>query len=113
MSALSLVYVAREINPEARAESYKARVPVFGDLQIYQGKNMAEGISVGREWDYRKYISGGATNPNKTPIATKMATAQIAIFRVRGWRAIPFARSRISPIFGAMGETAKLDSCGS
>ncbi len=49
-------------------------------------------------------ISDGATNPNKTPIATKIATAQIAIFRVRGWRAMPFARSRISAIFGAMGK---------
>ncbi len=54
MTGLSLIYVAREINrnPEAAEESYKARVPVYGDLRIVGGKN------VGYEWDYRQYISG-------------------------------------------------------
>jgi ABC-type transport system involved in multi-copper enzyme maturation permease subunit len=53
MTALSLVYVARGVDPDAAEESYKARVPIYGDeLQIVGGKN------VGYEWDYRKYISG-------------------------------------------------------
>ena len=53
MTLVSLVYVARGIDPEAQEESYKARVPVYGDLEIKGGKN------VGYEWEYRKYISGG------------------------------------------------------
>ncbi len=53
MTALSLVYVARGIDQDAAEESYKARVPIYGDeLQIVGGKN------VGYEWDYRQYISG-------------------------------------------------------
>lgn len=56
MSLLSLVYVARGIDKEAEQESYKARVPVFGNL-IVEG-----GSSVGREWDYRQYLAGGASN---------------------------------------------------
>jgi hypothetical protein len=58
MSLLSLIYVARGIDPEAEQESYKARVPIFGELNIYPDG----GVSVGREWEYRRYIQGGATN---------------------------------------------------
>jgi hypothetical protein len=57
MSLMSLIYVARGIGPEAAAESYKARVPIFGERWDVKG-----GVSVGREWDYRRYIQGGATN---------------------------------------------------
>lgn len=57
MTGVSLIYVAREVNldPEAREESFKARVPVFGELSISNPK------WVGREWEYRKYIAGGAS----------------------------------------------------
>ena len=34
MTALSLVYVARGVVPEAKEESFKARIPVFGDLHV-------------------------------------------------------------------------------
>lgn len=50
MTFLSLIYVVRGVNEEARAESLKARVPVFGDLKVENGK------SVGSEWGYRSYI---------------------------------------------------------
>lgn len=56
ITLLGLVYVTRGIGEEAMAESYKARVPIFGNLEVIDPK------SVGREWDYRQYISGGATN---------------------------------------------------
>ena len=36
------------------------------------------------------------------PKATKIATSQIAILRVRGWRAISVARPRSSVILGAI-----------
>src|SRR5207253_8446618 len=46
MTLLSLIYVARGVDEDARQESLRARVPVFGDLRIDNGKN------VGREWAY-------------------------------------------------------------
>jgi ABC-type transport system involved in multi-copper enzyme maturation permease subunit len=53
MTAFSLIYVRRGIDQEAAEESYKARVPLYGNLDIKGGKN------VGYEWEYRQYISGG------------------------------------------------------
>src|SRR5205814_148414 len=57
VSLLSLLYVVRGVNTEAQKESYKARVPVFGHL-AFIGTTKATGDSVGREFDYRGYISG-------------------------------------------------------
>jgi ABC-type transport system involved in multi-copper enzyme maturation permease subunit len=54
MTSLSLLYVARGINPEAAAETYKARVPVYGQLEFLN----TAGENVGREKTHRKYISG-------------------------------------------------------
>lgn len=62
MTALSLVYVARGVVPEAKEESFKARIPVFGDLKVQsirEGRISDKGKSVGREWGLRQYISGG------------------------------------------------------
>jgi hypothetical protein len=62
MSLLSLVYVTREIDADAKEESFKARIPVYGDSKVYtfKGTELQEGgKSVGREWSYRQYISGG------------------------------------------------------
>ncbi len=62
MTALSLVYIAREVVPEAKEESFKARIPVFGDLKVQSirdGRLQDQGKSVGREWGLRQYISGG------------------------------------------------------
>jgi hypothetical protein len=54
VSGLSLIYVARGVTEEARRESLKARVPVYGASTFFRTK----GESVGREWEYRKYIGG-------------------------------------------------------
>jgi len=62
MTVLSLVYVARAVVPEAKEESFKARIPVFGDLRVQsirEGRVTDKGKSVGREWGLRQYISGG------------------------------------------------------
>jgi hypothetical protein len=69
MSLLSLVYVTREIDPEAKEESFKARIPIYGDLRVQsfkEGQVQEGGKSVGREWNYRQYISGGAKDEKAT-----------------------------------------------
>jgi hypothetical protein len=63
ISVLSLVYVIRGINEDAAKESFKARVPVFGDLGFVGSK----GDSVGREFDYRRYISGPNPQQQNAP----------------------------------------------
>jgi ABC-type transport system involved in multi-copper enzyme maturation permease subunit len=58
MSTLSLLYVVRGVDPDAAAETLKAREPIYGDL-AFEGTTRADrGESVGREWDYRSYIAG-------------------------------------------------------
>ena len=59
MTSFSLLFVVRGISPEAAEESWKARVPLFGDLTL---EPRDANLSVGREWDYRKYIAGGDAN---------------------------------------------------
>lgn len=58
LSGLSLLYLARGISQEARQESYKARLPLFAELRFFGTKESNKGENVGREWDYRSYISG-------------------------------------------------------
>ncbi len=65
VGSLSLVYIARGVTAEAGKESFVARVPVYGRLGFIN----TEGDSVGREWGYRKYISGTATAPGKKQYA--------------------------------------------
>lgn len=57
ISGLSLIYVLRGVNPDAAYESQKARVPIYGFLNFWGTKGF-KGDSVGREWEYRRYISG-------------------------------------------------------
>jgi hypothetical protein len=67
MTGVSLLYVLRGINPEAAAESLKAREPAYGDLSFENSPNQkTKGEDVGREWGYRKYIS--APMPGQPPI---------------------------------------------
>lgn len=54
VTCLSYVYILRGVTPEAARESFKARVPVFAGLEFFNTK----GENVGREFDYRRYISG-------------------------------------------------------
>jgi hypothetical protein len=51
---LSLGYIVRGVTEEASKESFLARVPAYGSLGFINTK----GDSVGREWDYRRYIAG-------------------------------------------------------
>lgn len=65
MSQLSLLYVFRGIDEKARETSMRARVPIFGQIRYEELDaqlkwSQAQGIRVGREWDYRKYIRGGS-----------------------------------------------------
>lgn len=57
MTGLSLLYILREIHPEAAAESLKARVAHYGDLKFENTDNERVGTNVGREWEYRSYIT--------------------------------------------------------
>lgn len=58
MSLVSLIYVVRGVDPEAAAQSLKARDPLYGVLAFENTKDRQRGESVGREWDYRSYIAG-------------------------------------------------------
>jgi len=58
ITTFGLIYVLRNIDPEAQVESLKARVPLYGDLTFENTNSQKRGDSVGREWDYRSYISG-------------------------------------------------------
>ncbi len=57
MTTISLLYTFRQIDPDARVESMRARVPVYGELDI-----QPKGENVGREWEYRRYIAGGPSS---------------------------------------------------
>jgi len=58
MTATSLLYVIRGIDPAAASESLKARVPLYGDLTFLNTESDKKGDNVGREWEYRSYIAG-------------------------------------------------------
>jgi hypothetical protein len=59
VTAVSYLYILRGVTPEARIESFRARVPIFGNsLYFFGTKKEDKGDNVGREWDYRSYIKG-------------------------------------------------------
>jgi ABC-type transport system involved in multi-copper enzyme maturation permease subunit len=59
MTTITLLYVLRGIDTAAADESLKARDPLYGDLTFLDTNEHPnpKGISVGREWEYRSYIS--------------------------------------------------------
>ncbi|HYV39794.1 MAG TPA: hypothetical protein VE988_29160 [Gemmataceae bacterium] len=71
LTCVSYVYVVRGLTEQAREESYHARVPLYGSELYYFNTSKGpgrqkEGENVGREWNYRSYISGPdpqASNP--------------------------------------------------
>jgi ABC-type transport system involved in multi-copper enzyme maturation permease subunit len=67
LTAMSLVLLwASNPADEAKTESYKARVPVYGDLEFRGGTgDNFQGESVGREWEYRRYIAGGPRSTHR------------------------------------------------
>jgi hypothetical protein len=58
VSAVSLLYVLRGIDPDAAYESLKARETMYGDLEFEGTKDRNKATNVGKEWDYRTYIYG-------------------------------------------------------
>jgi ABC-type transport system involved in multi-copper enzyme maturation permease subunit len=63
--SLGLIQLAGNVSEESKVESLKARVPVYGDLTFFGGDPNFRGESVGREWDYRKYIAGGRNTSHR------------------------------------------------
>src|SRR5205807_168850 len=47
------------LDPDAKYESFKARDPLYGTTLEFEGTDdPTKGTNVGKEWDYRTYISG-------------------------------------------------------
>ncbi len=67
VSCLSLLYVLRGVNEEAAKESFKARVPIYGQLHFMGTKQEQKAESVGREWGYRSYITGPTKSHRDAP----------------------------------------------
>ncbi len=65
MTSVSVVYVLRGVDPAAADESLKAREPFYGTLHFENTGDTQKGTNVGREWDYRSYITASA--PNQEP----------------------------------------------
>lgn len=69
LSGLSLLLIwASNPSADAQSESFKARVPVYGRLGFYNVRSRkadVKGQSVGREWEYRSYIAGGANTAER------------------------------------------------
>lgn len=82
MTGVSLVLISNtSFSDRAREETYKARVPLRGKLDFKSRKADFEGTNVGREFDYRKYIAGHETSPQRAiwhfaNIPAEMTTAQ-------------------------------------
>jgi ABC-type transport system involved in multi-copper enzyme maturation permease subunit len=69
MTGFSLLYIRRGVDPDAAAESEKARVPVYGDELKFEGTRNPNGENVGNEWEYRGYISGRMAGETKLQYA--------------------------------------------
>lgn len=69
MTAMSLLYVVRGVDPAAAAESLKARVPFYGNLSFLNTEQENRGDNVGREWEYRSYIAGPGMGTRGTATA--------------------------------------------
>lgn len=91
ITAVSLVYVLRGVDPDAAAESLKAREPLYGELTYENTQNEKKASNVGREWDYRSYI---------TASGTKGAAAETAVFSLPAVPASVAARPKVRCEFG-------------
>jgi hypothetical protein len=59
MTTASLLLIRTStIDEKAKEESFTARVPFRGKLRYESRKGVDQGVNVGREFDYRKYIGG-------------------------------------------------------
>ena len=70
MTMISLLYVLRGVDPDAAAESLKAREPLYGDLHFENSSGGTEhGDNVGKEWEYRSYITAAMQVADAPPTA--------------------------------------------
>jgi hypothetical protein len=65
MTTVSLFMVRSGVTPEAADESLKAREPLYGELRFENTDSEKKATNVGREWDYRSYIT--MPNPGQLP----------------------------------------------
>jgi hypothetical protein len=66
MAAVGLLFISTtKIDEKAVEETYLARVPVRAGLEFRSKKADFEGTLVGREFEYRKYIGGDPTSPQR------------------------------------------------
>jgi len=63
LASLTLISI-NKVNRSAQEQTFKARMPVRGTLQFGSGKEF-EGVNVGREFEYRKYINGHPQSPQR------------------------------------------------
>ena len=68
MSCVSLLYIVRGVSAEAAEESLKAREPMNGELSFRNTSSEKKGENVGKEWDYRSYITAGPAGRQPTAI---------------------------------------------
>ncbi len=66
LTALSLLFMRlTRIDQAAAEETLRARKPVYGKLGFKSRREDFSGTSVGREWEYRRYVAGGSqANPS-------------------------------------------------
>jgi hypothetical protein len=79
MTLVSYVLIAAAgVDPKAREETYKARVPVRGGLSFASRRGEIEGVNVGREFDYRRYIAGDPSSTQRAIWAFDGLPAQVS-----------------------------------
>lgn len=74
--SLIMLYAANP-SPESRFESFQAREPLYGTLRFFNRRGEFEGEMVGREWEYRKYIAGGAGSSHRAVFQFKDLPANL------------------------------------
>jgi hypothetical protein len=57
MTGLSLLFVLRSVDARDARESFKARDPLYGKLTFENTGDANKGTNVGKEWEYRSYIT--------------------------------------------------------
>jgi hypothetical protein len=59
MVLFCLLYLFREIDPEAAKETERARMPLYAETLTFPGTHGEKGESAGDELEYRRYVMGG------------------------------------------------------
>ena len=66
MTIINVVMInTSTIDPSAVEESAKARIPIRGKLQFTARKSDFQGVDVGKEFNYRRYITGHPLSPER------------------------------------------------